>query len=378
MEHARVYAQIDLDAVASNFGAMRNKLGDGVKMIAVVKTNAYGHGAVEISRMTEPYDYVWGFAVATVPEAEELRAAGIRKPILILGFVFPEDYEKLVDLDVRPTVFKLSMARQLEETACRMNRTLRIHLAVDTGMSRIGFEASGKGADEACRIKELSHLHIEGMFTHFAKADEADKTFAHLQFHRYMDFVRMLEDRGVSIPLKHVCNSAGIMELPDDQLDMVRAGITIYGIYPSQEVERSGMRITPVMSLISHIAYIKVVPEGTSVSYGGTFVTDRKTRIATIPVGYGDGYPRLLSGKGSVLIRGKRAPIIGRVCMDQFMVDVTDIEAEEFDRVTLLGKDGEDEITVDELGNLSGRFPYEFTCDINPRVPRVFTGQAAL
>ena len=187
-----------------------------------------------------------------------------------------------------------------------------------------------------------------------------------------MKFAGLLEDRGISIPMKHIGNSAAIAELPDVHLDAVRAGITIYGIYPSDEVDRSKLALKPVMSLISHVAYIKEVPAGTPVSYGGTFVTARPTRIATIPVGYGDGYPRLMSGKGDVLIRGKRAPILGRVCMDQLMVDVTDIEAEEFDQVTLLGTDGDETISVDEIGHLSGRFPYELTCDINQRVPRVF------
>ena len=247
-----------------------------------------------------------------------------------------------------------------------------IHLALDTGMSRIGLAATAEGADEAAKIAELDCLEIEGLFSHFARADEADKTSAYEQFDRYQRFAGMLKERGIEIPMKHIANSAAIAELPDVQLDAVRAGITIYGIYPSDEVDRSKLALRPVMSLISHIAYIKEVPAGTPVSYGGTFVTSRTTRIATIPVGYGDGYPRLLSGKGYVLIRGKRAPILGRVCMDQFMVDVTDIEAQEFDQVTLLGTDADETISVDEIGHLSGRFPYELTCDINQRVPRVF------
>ena len=215
---------------------------------------------------------------------------------------------------------------------------------------------------------------MEGLFTHFARADERDKDYTQEQFRKYCRFEQMLKDRGVSIPLRHAANSASIMELPGTHLDAVRAGITIYGIYPSDEVDRSLMPMKPAMSLISHICYIKKVPAGTSISYGGTFVTERESRIATIPVGYGDGYPRSLSNRGSVLIRGKRAPIVGRVCMDQFMVDVTDIEAEEFDRVTLLGQDGEDAVTADELGRLSGRFPYELVCDISKRVPRVYVG----
>ena len=372
MKHARVYARIDLGAVEENFRNMKANLAEGVRMIGVIKTDGYGHGAVQIARKIQDYDYLWGFAVATVEEAMELREAGMVKPILILGFTFPEDYDTVVRNSLRPAVFKLSMARELNEAARRAGVKAPIHLALDTGMSRIGLAATAEGADEAAKIAELDCLEIEGLFSHFARADEADKTSAYEQFDRYQKFAGMLKERGIEIPMKHIANSAAIAELPDVQLDAVRAGITIYGIYPSDEVDRSKLALRPVMSLISHIAYIKEVPAGTPVSYGGTFVTSRTTRIATIPVGYGDGYPRLLSGKGDVLIRGKRAPILGRVCMDQFMVDVTDIEAQEFDQVTLLGTDADETISVDEIGHLSGRFPYELTCDINQRVPRVF------
>lgn len=372
MQHARVYAQIDLGAVRENFRNMKANLAQGVQMIAVIKTDGYGHGAVRIAQTVEAYDYLWGFAVATVEEGMELREAGIRKPILLLGFTFPEDYDTIVRNEMRPAVFKFSMAQQINEAARKAGIIAPIHLALDTGMSRIGFAPTEECADEAARIAALDCLQIEGMFSHFARADEIDKTSAYEQYERYQEFVRMLEERGVKIPMKHIGNSAAIAELPDVHMDAVRAGITVYGIYPSDEVDRSKLPLKSVMSLISHISYIKEVPAGTPVSYGGTFVTARPTRIATIPVGYGDGYPRLLSNKADVLIRGHRVPILGRVCMDQFMVDVTDIEAEEFDRVVLLGTDGEETITVDELGHLSGRFPYEFTCDINTRVPRVY------
>ena len=370
--YPRVEAEIDLGAIRDNFAAMRGRLRDDTKMIAVVKTDAYGHGAVRIAEMMEPETYIWGFAVATTEEAVELRRAGIRKPILCLGFVFPQDYDLLVRLQIRPATFKLSMARQLSEAASRAGMILPVHLAVDTGMGRIGFQVCEEDADEAAEIAKLSNLKVEGLFTHFARADERDKDYTQEQFRKYCRFEQMLEERGVSIPLRHAANSASIMELPRTHLDAVRAGITIYGIYPSDEVDRNLMPMKPAMSLISHICYIKKVPAGTSISYGGTFVTERESRIATIPVGYGDGYPRSLSNKGSVLIRGRRAPIVGRVCMDQFMVDVTEIEAEEFDRVTLLGQDGKDAVTADELGRLSGRFPYELVCDISKRVPRVY------
>ena len=374
MENSRICARIDLNAVRANLDHMRQKLNKETLMIEVIKTNAYGHGAVRIAQMTQNDEGLWGFAVATVKEAVQLREEGIRKPILILGFVFPEDYDVLVEHEIRPALFKYSMACELNEAAKRAGVKAPVHLAVDTGMSRIGFPVTSQGVEDAAKTAELGNLVIEGTFTHFAKADEKDKDFAHKQFDRYMQFVSTLSSMGVSPGMRHVCNSAGIMELTEYQLDAVRAGITIYGIYPSDEVDRSRLKLRSVMSLISHISYIKEVPEGCPVSYGGTFVTKRASRIATIPAGYGDGYPRLLSNRGRVLIGGKSAPIIGRVCMDQFMVDVTDIEAEEFDQVILLGRDGDEEITADELGEISGRFPYELTCDINERVPRVFVG----
>lgn len=371
-KHSRIRAEIDLGAVRDNFAAMKDKLEDGVKMIAVVKADAYGHGAVKIAQMMEPYDYIWGFAVATTEEGVELRRAGIRKPVLCLGFIFPEDYDTLAQLQIRPATFKYSQAKQLSDAAEKAGKVLPIHIAVDTGMGRIGFRVTEENADEVVKISKLPGLVIEGMFTHFAKADETDKSYTDYQFDQYEKFASMLGRRGVKIPMKHVANSASIMEIPKTHLDAVRAGITIYGIYPSDEVDRTRLTLKPVMSLVSHITYIKTVPAGTPISYGGTFTTKRVSRIATVPAGYGDGYPRNLSGKADVLIRGHRAPVIGRICMDQIMVDVTDIEAEEFDKVTLLGRDGREEITADELGEKSGRFPYELVCCITKRVPRVY------
>ncbi len=372
-KHSRVCAEIDLDAVLHNFQAMRSKLRDDTQMIAVVKTDGYGHGAVPIAEVLEPLDYIWGFATATVEESHILREAGVKKPILILGFVFPEDYGQLVREQIRPTVFKYEMARQLSEEAEAAGTVLPIHLALDTGMTRIGFADTGESVQIIKRICRLPGIRIEGMFTHFARADEQDKSNARAQSLRYIRFSERLAQEGVEIPFHHCANSASILELPEVQMELVRPGITNYGIYPSDEMDREGIRLQPVMSLKSHIVYMKEVAAGVPVSYGGTFVTTKRTRIATIPVGYGDGYPRSLSNKGQVLIRGKRAPILGRVCMDQFMVDVTDIpEAEEFDEVVLMGRSGNDEITVDELGHLSGRFPYEFVCCIGKRVPRVY------
>ena len=373
-KYSRVYAEIDMDAIAENFRVMHERISPKTKMVAVIKTDGYGHGAVPIARMIQPEDYIWGFAVATMTEAMILRKNQITKPVLILGYTFEEDYEDLIRYEIRPVVFKLDMAKELSQAAVQLKKTLSIHIGLDTGMSRIGFSDTEESIKTIREIASLPGIKIEGMFTHFAKADELDKAPANRQFERYMHFAHRLEEAGVAIPLKHVSNSAALMELADMNLDLVRAGISIYGIYPSAEVSRDSMKLTPAMSLHSRIVYIKEIETGTQISYGGTFTAPHPMRIATIPVGYGDGYPRMLSNKGFVLIREKRARILGRICMDQFMVDVTDIlEAQELDEVVLVGRQGNEEITVDELGDLCGRFSYEFICDIGKRVPRIYT-----
>lgn len=373
-KYSRVYAEIDMDAIAENFRVMHERISPKTKMVAVIKTDGYGHGAVPIARMIQPEDYIWGFAVATMTEAMILRKNQITKPVLILGYTFEEDYEDLIRYEIRPVVFKLDMAKELSQAAVQLKKTLSIHIGLDTGMSRIGFSDTEESIKTIREIASLPGIKIEGMFTHFAKADELDKAPANRQFERYMHFAHRLEEAGVAIPLKHVSNSAALMELADMNLDLVRAGISIYGIYPSAEVSRDSMKLTPAMSLHSRIVYIKEIETGTQISYGGTFTAPHPMRIATIPVGYGDGYPRMLSNKGYILIHEKRARILGRICMDQFMVDVTDIpEAQELDEVILVGRQGNEEITVDELGDLCGRFSYEFICDIGKRVPRIYT-----
>ena len=335
----RVYATVNLDAVADNMKEMAGNLPSGTGMIGVVKADGYGHGSVPVAMAVDPY--VRGFAVATVEEGVILRRHGVGKMILVLGVTHPDQYGELIRYQIRPTVFTLRQAERLSELACREGVRAKLHLAVDTGMSRIGMEPDEASADMVLSMSRLPGIEIEGMFTHFARADERDKESARAQLAAYLNFSEMLERRGIEIPLKHCSNSAGIVEgLSSNSLDLVRAGISIYGLYPSDEVDRETVHLTPAMELKSRISYIKTIRPGTPVSYGGTFVAGRPTRIATIPVGYGDGYPRSLSSRGSVLIRGRRAPILGRVCMDQFMVDVTDIpEAEEEDEVTLIGRD---------------------------------------
>ncbi len=381
-EYSRVYAKIDLGAIRFNLDAMKNNIPAGTKMMAVIKTDAYGHGSVPIAQMLEKVDYIWGYATATAEEAFELRDAGVQKPILILGYTFPYSHRRMLLEGIRPTVFRKDMAQELSECAKELlesgelKEAAPIHIAVDTGMSRIGITPDDKGTEFISEVAKPRGISIEGVFPHFARADVKDLTNVKEREKVFADFLSDTQEKtGVTIPIKHCANSASIIAVPESSMDMVRAGVTLYGMWPSEEVPKDIIDLKPAMELISHIVMVKEVPAGTPVSYGGTFVTDKTTRIATIPVGYGDGYPRSLSGKGFVLIDGKRANILGRVCMDQFMVDVTDIpEAKEGDEVVLLGRDKKsgEEITAEFLGNLSGRFNYELTCDINKRVPRVY------
>lgn len=373
-KYRRICAFIDLDAVEYNFEQMRQALTPGIQMIAVVKADAYGHGAVPIAALMEPKEYIWGFAVATTEEALRLRRHGIRKPILILGYVFPEDYPLLAEYEIRPAVFTLQMAEELSQAAQDAGKILPVHLAVDTGMTRIGFRNARESLADMVHISKMPGLFVEGIFTHFARADEQDVQWARKQYAEFSEYLRLLEQEGIRIPVRHCNNSAGILWHREGDLDAVRPGITIYGVYPSGEVIRNGVSLKPVMRLVSHISHIKEVEAGVPVSYGGTWVTTReKTRIATVPAGYADGVSRGLSNRGSVLIAGRRAPVLGRICMDQFMVDVTDIpEARLHDPVTLLGRDGREEIAVEELSELSGRFPYEYLCCVSGRVPRVY------
>lgn len=372
--YQRVYAEVDLDAVLYNMEQMHARLAPGTQMIGVIKTDGYGHGAVPIGRELERLDYVFGYAVATAEEALILRHAGLRKPILILGYTFPYAYEDLVRYDIRPAVFREDSIDELAACARKLHKKVKVHVKVDTGMTRVGVRPDESGLKFVEKTLHTEGVELEGVFTHFARADETDKTSAREQLARFQYFIRRIEEAyGYKVPVKHCSNSAGIVELPEANMDVVRAGITLYGLWPSAEVSRDIISLRPVLALRSHIVYCKEVEAGVAVSYGGTYVTPGKMRIATIPVGYGDGYPRGLSNKGYVLIRGKKAPILGRVCMDQFMVSLNDIpEAAEGDEVTLIGSDQAARITMEELGDLSGRFNYELACDLGKRIPRVF------
>ncbi len=375
---ARGYVEVDLDAVVSNMEHMKQNIAPEAGIIGVIKTDGYGHGSVPIAQVLEPLDFLYGFAVATAEEAFALRDAGIEKPILILGYTFPYSYERLVRQGIRPAVFRMDAVRKLARAAERVGSPAKVHVKVDTGMGRIGILPEDSGLAFLRQILEDEGLarwiEIEGIFTHFARADERDKSSAKEQYRRFVRFTERIErEIGLCVPLRHCANSAAILELPQMSLDLVRAGITLYGLYPSAEVSRDRVALRPALSLYSTVVYVKTIHAGDSVSYGGTFTAAGDTRVATVPLGYGDGYPRALSGKGYVLIRGKRAPILGRVCMDQFMVDVSDIpEAAEGDRVTLLGYDGGEHISAELLGDLSGRFNYELVCDLGKRLPRVY------
>lgn len=373
MIYSRVEAIVHLDRMEQNLENMRKNLKETTRMIAVVKTDGYGHGAVAISRFLEKKEYIFGFAVATVEEGIVLRKHGIQKPVLLLGMVFPEQYKELIEYDIMAAVFQPSMAEALSAEAIKQGKIAKVHLKVDTGMGRIGIIPSEDAVRDVKAMYALPGLEWEGIFTHMARADERDKSSALGQIRLFQEFIDRLETDGIRFPLHHCANSAGIMEMQESDLDLVRAGISMYGLMPSEEIDIEKAGLQPVLELKTRIAYCKEVEAGTSISYGGTYVTTEKSRIATLPVGYGDGYPRSLSGKGYVLIHGKKAPILGRICMDQCMVDVTRIpEAKEGDEVTLIGKDGDEFLSMDYLGRLSGRFNYEFACDLSKRIPRVY------
>lgn len=371
--YSRVYARIDLDAVASNVKQMQKNLIENTKIMAVIKADGYGHGAVQIAQMLEHMDYIWGFAVATLDEAVVLKSEGIKKPVLVLGCVFPDQYLEMLRHDIRMNVYTEEMAKAISNMAVSEGKTAYMHIKLDTGMTRLGFSQSQESVEAIARIAAMPNVCMEGIFTHMAKADEVDKSFTYRQIEEFEWMTGRLREKNIKFRYEHCANSAAIIDVPGSNFDLVRAGISIYGLYPSEEVDKGHVRLTPAMSLKSHVAFVNEIEKGTPISYGGTYVSMRKMKIATIPVGYADGYPRSLSGLGCVLIRGTRAPIVGRICMDQFMVDVTDIDGVQFgDKVTLIGNDGEETITVEELSALSGRFNYEFICDLGKRIPRVY------
>lgn len=378
--YARAYIVTNVDNAVYNMDSMHSILKPGTMMTAVLKADGYGHGAIPIAKALEEKDYVWGYAAATPEEAFRMRENGIKKHILILGTSFPYSYKKLASEDITPALYTDEMTDEMSAAARSVNKVMNVHIKVDTGMSRIGIKPDDEGLEIVKKALHTEGLNVEGIFTHFAKADEADKSDVDSRIKIFEEFVlRIKKELGVRIPIIHCSNSASIIDLPYANMDMVRAGVTLYGMWPSDDVSRKRIDLRPVMSFYSSISYIKTIHKGSQVSYGGTFTAEHDMKIATIPVGYADGYPRSLSNKGYVLIRGRRAKITGRICMDQFMADITDIpEAALMDKVTLIGTDGDETITMEQLGDLSGRFNYELACDLSKRVPRVFIRNGAV
>jgi alanine racemase len=374
-KYYRVQANVNLEAIRHNLNEVRKKLKPDTKLMAVIKADAYGHGAVALAKAIgnsgSGIDY---YGVAIIEEAIELREAGIDKPILILGYTPKEQYDLVVAYDVAQTIFQYEMAEALSLEAKRQNKSAKIHIKVDTGMTRIGYTDTIDSIEEIKRIAALENIEIEGIFSHFARADEEERSCTELQIKRFNAFLELLEKEQIHIPIKHIANSAGIIEFSDAYYNMVRSGIVTYGIYPSSEVNQKEIHLIPAMEMKTHVAFVKDVEPGVGVSYGAIYVTDKKTRIATIPVGYADGYSRNLSNTGKVIIHGKYAPIIGRICMDQFMVDVSDIEdVKQGDTVTLLGRDGDAYISAEELAQWSHSFAYELVCTVGKRIPRVYS-----
>ena len=370
-EYYRVQANINLDAIYQNVANAKKLLKPGTKIMAIVKADGYGHGAIETASVID--SIVDAYGVAILEEGIELRQAGFTKDILILVFTPAPLYEPMINYNITTAVFQLDMAQKISETAVKLGKKAHIHIALDTGMNRIGFKQDNESLDIIKQIAALPGILIDGCFTHFARMDEKDKTKAKIQFERFILFTKRIEAAGIKLPLKHAANSAAIIEMQETGLDMVRDGISVYGMYPSEEVDKFRLALIPAMELKAHISFVKTIGAGEEIGYGGTYTTTGRTVVATIPVGYADGYPRALSGKGRVLVHGQSAKIIGRVCMDQFMVDVTNIEGvKEGDIVTLAGRDGDEYISIEEVAGMAYSFNYEFVCNIGKRVPRVY------
>lgn len=371
--YMRTWCDIDLDAIRDNLLAARENAG-GAMVMAVIKADGYGHGAKEIASYVE--DVVDYFAVATIEEGIELREDGIKKPVMILGYHSPSGYDLNLTYDIEQTIYSVEAAKAMSAEAVKAGKAARIHLALDTGMTRIGLSPDEEGLAKAVEISRLPGIEIHGLFTHFSCADMEDKTYTWDQIKRFEDFCGLLESAGINVPVRHVCNSAAIMEFSHHRYEMVRSGITTYGLYPSDEVIFENMLIRPAMTWKAHVVNIMEPELGRGVSYGATYIVDRPCRLATISIGYADGYSRHLSNKGAVLIRGKRAPIVGRVCMDQMMVDITDIPGVEMeDEAVLIGQDGTEKVTADDIAAWTGTINYEVVCAVSQRVPRIYHGK---
>lgn len=372
LSHEAKWAEIDTDALAYNMRNIRKKAGEGRRIAAVVKANAYGHGVLQILDILKE-NGADQFAVATLNEALELRRALPDDDILVLGVLPPGTESVSVGANIQHAVATYEKAKLLSDAAQKLGMKAKVHIKLDTGMTRIGFQMTEEAVHEVRRINELSGLDIEGIFTHFARADEADKRWALRQYERYTWFTDELEKGGMTFRIKHVSNSAAIMEMPVTYNNMVRPGIILYGIYPSDQVDHASLDIKPVMSLKARISHIKELPEDRQVSYGGKYQASKGDRIGTIAVGYADGYTRAQSGKAEVLYKGKRVKVIGNICMDQCMIDLSDFpDASVGDEVVLIGRSRDEEITADEVASRYGTIGYEVVCAVNRRVPRYY------
>ncbi|WP_018131432.1 alanine racemase [Effusibacillus pohliae] len=365
------WAEVNLANIAHNVREFRRILPVQTRLLAAVKADGYGHGAVQVAKQALAAGVSY-LAVASVEEAVELRKAGIAAPILVLGYTPPEASRVVVRWDLTQTVFQSETLEALAQTARAAGKKARVHIKVDTGMGRIGLQAE-EAADFICAAADREGIEVEGVFSHFATADEADNTYTERQIARWKRLLAELEARGVRIALRHIANSAAAIQYPEMAYDMVRIGISLYGLYPSKQVDRSKVELRQALRLVTKIVHLKTLPRGAGVSYGATKVEREQAVIATLPVGYGDGYSRLLSGKAQVLIRGQRAAVIGRICMDQCMVDVTDVEGVSVgDEVVLYGGQGENFISLDEVADWMGTISYEVACALGKRVPRTY------
>lgn len=378
IQYQRVIAEINLDAVAFNIKNIRKLVKKEIRIMGIVKADAYGHGAVEVSKVLL-YHGADCLGVAILDEAIQLRKNNIHVPVLILGYTPSAKLADVIKYNVAQTVFSIDTAKELSEIAVKQGKNAVVHIKIDTGMGRIGFMPSEKAAEEIAQIAALPNIVIEGIYTHFASADEYDKTFTKKQLALFRSMVEKLEKKGILIPLKHCANSAAVIDLEEDIFNMVRPGIILYGLYPSEEVQKQKLPLQPVMSIKTHISYVKEVEEGTSIGYGRTFITKRKSRIATVPVGYADGFARSMAKGGRVIVGNGYAPVVGRICMDQFMIDVTDIEQiKAGDEVVILGQKGNQFISAQEIAQIMDTISYEVVCMIGKRVPREYLKNNAL
>lgn len=369
----RTWAEVDLDAIAHNMREIRKITDKNAQIMAVVKADAYGHGFMEVSK-TLLENGADRLAVAVLQEGKQLRSRGVSVPILILGASMENDIEDIINFDITPNVFSYDFAKAISYMAEKKEKVTKIHIKLDTGMSRIGYVVSDNNdeiIDEIVKISKLPYIEIEGIFSHFSTSDEYDDSYTRLQFKRFMSVTNALKERGVDIPIKHICNSAGIMMYPEMHLDMVRPGVILYGMYPSDEVDKTRLDLIPAMSLKSKITYVKEVESGRGVSYGKEYITDKTTKIATVPIGYADGYLRKAAKHGKMIVNGVKVPIIGRICMDQCMIDVSDVHnIERGDEAIIFGREG---ITIDDLASWLETINYEVSCVIGKRIPRIYT-----